>query len=172
MTDDTVGAGDQWIPEAEYKFILSRVPILCVDFIPLSYDSSPMIGLIRRETYNDGQGWCLVGGAVLRNERLLAAVERHLQATLGDEANIDIGTLHLLDIIEYFTTPGLGQFYDPRKHSVAPTFFGRCSGLFQPRGEALEFRWFQLDELPMNQFGFGQQEVVKRLITRKAWIEY
>lgn len=171
VTNDPVGAGDRWIPEDEYKFIRARVPILCVDFVPLSYDRPPMVGLIRRETYHGGQGWCLVGGAVLRDEPLLTAIERHLYATLGDEAHVDIGALHLLDIIEYFTKPGLGQFHDPRKHSVAPTYFGQCGGLIQPCGEALEFRWFQLDELPMNQFGFGQEEVVKRLISRNAWVE-
>jgi ADP-ribose pyrophosphatase YjhB (NUDIX family) len=171
VTNGPVGAGDRWIPDAEYKFIRSRVPILCVDFLPLSYDLPPMVGLIRRETYDGGQGWCLVGGAVLRNESLLTAIERHLHATLGDEAHIDLGTLRLLDIAEYFTEPGLGQFYDPRKHSVAPTYIGRCGGLIQPRGEALGFRWFKLDELPMNQFGFGQEEIVKRLISRNAWAE-
>ena len=165
---DLVGAGDRWIPETEYRFIRSRVPILCVDLIPLSCDHPPLVGLIRRETYDGGQGWCLVGGSVLRDEPLLTAVERHVHATLGQEARIDRGTVHLLDIVEYFTEPGLGQFHDPRKHSVAPTYFGRCSGLIQPCGEALEFRWFQLDELPINQFGFGQDEVVKRLISRNA----
>ena len=142
VINDPVGAGDRWIPEAEYELIRARVPILCVDFIPLSLDQPPMIGLIRRETYDDRQGWCLVGGAVLRDEPLLTAVERHLHATLGDEIQLDSGTLRLLDIIEYFTKPGHGQFHDPRKHSVAPTYFGRCSGLVQPCGEALEFRWF------------------------------
>lgn len=170
VINDPVGAGDRWIPDAEYKLIRARVPILCVDFIPLSHDLPPMVGLIRRETYDGDQGWCLVGGAVLRDEPLLTTVERHLHATLGDEVQLDRDTLRLLDIIEYFTKPGLGQFHDPRKHSVAPTYFGRCSGLIQPRGEALEFRWFQLGQLPINQFGFEQEEVVKRFISRNAWV--
>jgi ADP-ribose pyrophosphatase YjhB (NUDIX family) len=171
VINDPVGAGSQWIPEAEYKLIRARVPILCVDFIPLSHDLPPMVGLIRRETYGDGQGWCLVGGAVLRDEPLLTAIERHLHATLGGKVQVESSTLRLLDVIEYFTEPGLGQFHDPRKHSVAPTYFGRCGGVTEPCGEALEFRWFQLGELPTNQFGFGQEEIVKRLISRNAWVE-
>src|SRR6266480_4272533 len=109
-TNDPIGAGDRWIPEREYEFIRANVPIACVDFIPLSFGSLPMVGLIRRETYDGCQGWCLVGGAVLRDEPLWAAVERHLHATLGDEAHIEMGTLHLLEVAEYFTKPGLGEF--------------------------------------------------------------
>jgi len=169
VANDPIGAGRRWIPESEYEYIRANVPIACVDFIPLSHDWPPMIGLIRRETYRGGQGWCLVGGAVLRDEPLLAAVERHVNATLGDDVHVDTATLHLLDIAEYFTKPGLGQFYDPRKHSVAPTYFGSCGGSIRPCGEALEFRWFQLEELPMRQFGFGQEELVRRLINRNLW---
>ena len=65
---DYTAAGDRWIPQAEYDLILARVPIVCVDLIPLSADQPPRIGLVERETYEGGKGWCLVGGAVLRNE--------------------------------------------------------------------------------------------------------
>lgn len=125
---DPVGAGDRWIPQAEYALILARVPIVCVDLIPLSGDQPPRVGLIERETYENGKGWCLVGGAVLRNEPLTEAVRRHLCATLGDDVSVDAETLHLVDVIQYFTAPGLGEFYDPRKHAVSLTYAGRCSG--------------------------------------------
>ena len=37
-SDDLVGAGDRWIPERDYEYIESRVPILGVDLILLSND--------------------------------------------------------------------------------------------------------------------------------------
>jgi ADP-ribose pyrophosphatase YjhB (NUDIX family) len=171
ISSDSVGAGDRWIPQAEYEFIRARVPILCVDFVPLSREQRPRVGLIRRQTYEGHEGWCLVGGAVLRDEPLPDAIDRHFRATLGDEAQIDANTLHFLDIIEYFTKPGMGEFYDPRKHSVALTYFGRCGGPIRPCGEALEFRWFQLEDLPGLQFGFGQEKVLARLIKHAALTE-
>jgi ADP-ribose pyrophosphatase YjhB (NUDIX family) len=163
-SDDLVGAGDRWIPERDYEYIKSRVPILGVDLILLSNDQPPRVGLIRRETYAGAQGWCLVGGAVLRDEPLTAAVERHLHATLGSAVELDMATIRLLDVIEYFTKPGIGEFHDPRKHSVALTYFGLCGGRVQPCGEALGFQWFQQKELEAIPFGFGQGAVISRFL--------
>ncbi len=165
---DQVGAGDRWIPQAEYALILARVPIACVDQIPLSGDQPPKVGLIERETYEGGKGWCLVGGAVLRNEPLTEAVRRHLCATLGNGASVDPETLHLVDVIEYFTVPGLGEFYDPRKHAVSLTYAGRCSAREQVEedGEASRFKWFSQEELNDLEFGFNQGTIVKRFLAR------
>ena len=168
---DLIAAGDRWIPQAEYDLILARVPIVCVDLIPLSGDQPPKIGLIERETYEGGRGWCLVGGAVLRNEPLTEAVGRHLHATLGDDVAVDPETLHLVDVIEYFTKPGLGEFYDPRKHAVSLTYGGRCSGQIQVEedGEASRFAWFGQNELNDLEFGFNQGAIVRRFLGRGPW---
>jgi len=168
-SSDLTGAGDRWIPQDEYNFIKAHVPILSVDFIPLSHDQPPRVGLIRRETYGGDYGWCVVGGAVLRNEPLLDAVDRHIRVTLGNAVEIDMEAVHPIGVIEYFTEPDIGEFYDPRKHSVAPTYFGRCGGSIRPCGEAIEFRWFQLEELPALDFGFGQQNLITRLVRARAF---
>ena len=168
-SEDIVGAGGRWIPEADYAFIRARVPILSVDLICLSGERSPRIGLIRRETHNGQFGWCVVGGAVLRDEPLLNAVHRHLHATLGQTAHLDSTSLRFLGVAEYFTKPGMGEFYDQRKHSVAPTYFGRCSGEIQACGEALEFRSFQPQELNKIEFGFGQRALIARLLRHGDW---
>jgi ADP-ribose pyrophosphatase YjhB (NUDIX family) len=167
---DLVVAGDRWVPQAEYDLILARVPIVCVDLIALSSDQPPKIGLIERETYGGGKGWCLVGGAVLRNESLIEAIGRHVHATLGADVRIDQQTLRFFDVVEYFTEPGLGEFHDPRKHAVSLTFVGRCNG--HPRaekaGEAEKFAWFPQDELRNLEFGFGQGAIVERLLDTDA----
>lgn len=165
---DYTAAGDRWIPQAKYDLILARVPIVCVDLIPLSADQPPRIGLVERETYEGGKGWCLVGGAVLRNESLTEAVRRHLCATLGDDVGIDPETLHLVNVIEYFTELGLGEFYDPRKHAVSLTYVGRCSGRVrvEENGEASRFAWFSQDELNDLEFGFNQGAIVRRFLAR------
>jgi ADP-ribose pyrophosphatase YjhB (NUDIX family) len=169
-SDDLVAAGDRWIPQAEYDLILARVPILCVDLILLSRDQPSKVGLIERETFDGGKGWCLVGGAVLRDEALTAAVERHLHATLGNEVGVDLGTLRMVDVIEYFTKPGMGEFCDPRKHAVSLTYAGRCDGSAQveAEGEAFGFEWFAQDELNTLEFGFGQGAIIRRFLSRSA----
>jgi ADP-ribose pyrophosphatase YjhB (NUDIX family) len=162
---DIVGAGDRWIPDEEYLMIRSRVPIVCVDLLPVSDESRTRIGLIRRQTYNQRQGWCLIGGAVLIDESLDNAVIRHLKATLGAGISIVPSTLRMVTVAEYFRQLRPGSLYDPRKHAIALTYLGVCTGDPVPVGEACEFQWFTTDNLPLTtEFGFGQGRVVHRLL--------
>jgi ADP-ribose pyrophosphatase YjhB (NUDIX family) len=166
MDSDITGAGGRWIPEEKYEFIRASVPIVCVDVL-LSPNGAPgQIGLIRRATYNGGFGWCLIGGAVLRNESLSDAVDRHVQITLGGNIRIIRSTMHLGAVIEYFSEPGLSDFYDPRKHAVALTYTARCefNGSLEATGEAMDFQWFSIDDLSRIDFGFGQGEAVARAL--------
>jgi ADP-ribose pyrophosphatase YjhB (NUDIX family) len=168
MEQDVVGAGDQWVPEDDYELIKANVPILCVDVLLSPSDNPQQVALIRRATYEGGDGWCLVGGRVLRNEHLSAAVERHVAATLGAVVQVDRSTLELGAVIEYFTEPGIGDFYDPRKHAVALTYSASCECTGEPEalGEAFEFGWFKIDQLSEVNFGFGQGDVVARVLKK------
>jgi ADP-ribose pyrophosphatase YjhB (NUDIX family) len=170
MDSDIIGAGDRWIPEEKYELIRASVPIVCVDVLLSPYDAPERIGLIYRTTYDGGFGWCLVGGAVLRNESLLDAVDRHVQATLGANIRVVRSTMHLGAVIEYFSEPGLGDFYDPRKHAVALTYAAACEFDRGPEvsGEAIDFRWFSIDDMPDINFGFGQGEAVARVLKSDA----
>jgi hypothetical protein len=77
-------------------------------------------------------------------------------------------TLELGAVIEYFTEPGLGEFCDPRKHAVSLTYSAECecTGAPEARGEAHEFGWFGIGQLPGLDFGFGQGEVVARVLKK------
>jgi ADP-ribose pyrophosphatase YjhB (NUDIX family) len=154
---------DRWIPEDEYELIQRRVPIACVDLLPLKPDRSA-VGLIRRETYGGEEGWCLIGGAVLKDEELLDAIRRHVKSTLGPDFLPDLSRAQPLTTIQYFTDPRLGDFHDPRKHAIALTYAAPCIGTAAARGEAREFRWFKRDQLPDVSFGFGQGKVVDQLL--------
>ena len=168
MEDDVVGAGHQLLSAESYELIRASVPILCVDVLLSPSDNLGQVALIRRETHTGNEGWCLVGGRVLRNEHLLTAVERHIAATLGLAVRVDRSTVELGAVIEYFTEPDLGHFYDPRKHAVALTYSARCDCVGKPEalGEALEFGWFDVDHLSEVNFGFGHGEVVAQLLKK------
>lgn len=168
MEQDVVGAGDRLLPAEDYEFIKASVPVLCVDILLSPKGDPRQVALVRRTTYQGDVGWCLVGGRVLRNEHLPAAVERHVAATLGPAVWVDRSTLELGAVIEYFTEPDLGEFYDPRKHAVALTYAASCECTGQPEalGEALEFGWFKIDQLSVVNFGFGQGEAVARVLKK------
>lgn len=167
---DLVGAQDQWLPQEQYDFIVAHVPILCVDLIPLSDDEQPRIGLIERAIPDGGRGWCLVGGRVIRDEPLTAAVTRHVRATLGAEIDVDLATLRLVGVIEYFSEEGKGEFRDPRKHAVSVTYAGHCSGTprAQAGTEAIDFAWHTEEQLPAVRFGFGQGKIVSRFLRDRS----
>src|SRR5687767_4143714 len=120
ITASIVDADNRWIPEKKYRQILERVPILCVDVLLVAsdqqvHDDSPgkrRVVLINRST-PEGNGWCLVGGAVLRDEPLETAVLRHVRATLGTDCTVLDGSLRLGLIAQYFTRPGVGLLVDP-----------------------------------------------------------
>ena len=167
MEQDVVGAGDQWMPDEDYEFIQAHVPILCVDVLLSPVGDPRQVGLIRRAA-PDGDAWCLIGGRVLRNEPLPAAVERHVEATLGTTVHVDLSTLELGAVIEYFTERGASGFYDPRKHAVAITYAASCECTGEPEalGEAFEFAWFKIDQLSEVSFGFGQGDAVARVLKK------
>lgn len=164
MEAGSMGAGDRWIPEEEYKAIRGRVPIVCVDLLPIADGSKLQVGLIRRNTCG-GQGWCLIGGAVLIDEPLTDAVARHLKVTLGSGVSLAPWTLRMITVAEYFRQQRPAALHDPRKHAIALTYLGVCIGDPVPGGEASDFRWFAPDQLPSSaEFGFGQDRIVGKLI--------
>lgn len=165
MGQDVLGSGYQFMSGKDYEFLRSMVPIVCVDVLLSPNDDPRRVGLIRRVT-PDGDGWCLIGGRVLRNEHLLTAVERCVSATLGPAMRVDRSTIQLGAVIEYFTERELGDFYDPQKHAVALTYAASCVCIQEPEalGEAIEFAWFTFDQLSEVNFGYGQGEVVAKVL--------
>jgi ADP-ribose pyrophosphatase YjhB (NUDIX family) len=153
---DIIGAGSKFLPHDEYAFIRDRVPIVCIDLLLSPADDPGRVGLIYRTT---GENWCVVGGRVLKNERLSDAVLRHVRSTLGGGITVDLSTLQLVTVFEYFQEPG-SEFHDPAKHSVGLTYVATCSGSAEPAGEAAKFQWFTVDELAALDYGFNNQGAV------------
>lgn len=153
-------AGDRWIPEADYQFICSRVPILCVDLLPIIGQTNKF-GLIERDTYSGGRGLNLVGGGVLLDEPIPDALKRHVRATLGGSASLALETLALVGVYQYYKQAKPDQLHDPRKNAVSVTYTGVLVGPIHPSGEAYAFHAFDLDHPPeLDAFGFGQGPVV------------
>ena len=157
---DHTRAGDRWIPDTEYKYICSKVPILCVDLLPL-ISTSGKFGLIERDTYDGKRGLNLVGGGVLIDETIHEALERHLLVTLGDQIQLCTDSLTLVGVYQYFRDMRPGQLHDPRKNAVSLTYTGAVEGEANSAGEAHAFHLFDIDAPPkLDEYGFGQGKVV------------
>lgn len=162
-----------WLSAEDYELIQNSIPIACVDIAPLRPDKQggiEAIGLIFRDTPHQGRRWCLVGGRVLRNETLAAAVSRQLRQTLGDGIRFQLDSdAQPVYVAQYFPARQPVGLIDPRQHAITMNYCVEIGGEVVPQGEALEFRWFAPDSLPKpDEFGFEQDRVLKQCLARRS----
>ena len=146
MTQMTSQSQSKWFAPEEFESIRQRLPILYVDAIPVRVDGQGTItsvGLLLRVT---GQGKitrALVSGRVLYHERVRAALLRHIEKDLGSLALPRVPPSPApFTIAEYFPTPGVTAFHDPRQHAVSLAYVIPVDGDCEPQQDALELTWF------------------------------
>ncbi|MGE5456986.1 MAG: DUF4916 domain-containing protein [Methanococcaceae archaeon] len=157
----------------KYKEIQDLIPICCVDILPLRLSGDKKIniesvGLIFRDTPHQGKRWCLVGGRLGRNEKIIDAISRELYDALGKEIIFSLNeNLQPNYVAEYFSIPRDKAAYDPRQHAIGLTFCIPVSGSVIPQREALDFNWFKISDLPSaDEFGFDQNLIVKACLDK------
>lgn len=143
------------LDEKDWKWASERLPIACVDLLPVQRDAAgrvARIGLIRRDSPM-GPRWCHLGGRVLYGETLAEALRRHLTGSLSGTEGAEIATNPYF-VNQYFPNhdhPDAG--FDPRKHAVAVCHLVEFSPGARPAAhgsEALSFAWFSVDALPQD----------------------
>ena len=105
------------------------------------------VGLLLRAG-EDGQiKRALVSGRVLYHERIRAALLRHVEKDLGPLALPRVPPApQPFAVAEYFPTPGVTPFHDPRQHAVSLAYVVPIEGDCAPQQDALELTWFSPDE--------------------------
>ena len=80
----------------------------------------------------------LITGRVLYHETLREAIARNVAKDLGEIALPVLPQgLQPFTVAEFFPTPGLSEFYDPRQHAVALCYVVSIAGELKSRDEAL-----------------------------------
>src|SRR6476619_8212074 len=151
MTQMTSQSQSKWFAPEEFESIRQRLPILYVDAIPVRVDGQGMItsvGLLLRVTGKGKISRALVSGRVIYHERVRAALLRHIEKDLGPLALPRVPPSPApFTIAEYFPTPGVTPFHDPRQHAVSLAYVVPVEGDCAPQQDALEFSWFAPDEV-------------------------
>jgi ADP-ribose pyrophosphatase YjhB (NUDIX family) len=163
---------DNWLPEELWRTVQATVPIVCIDVLAVrTTGADSEFGLILRDVPFAAPAWCLIGGRLERDESFETAIARQVSETLG-------AGMHACEeippqpskVVVYEARRESDGPHDPRKHAVALTWSVRVTGepsLYdvhgKPRGEALDFRWFERSQLPDVAYGFGQRSVVLEL---------
>jgi ADP-ribose pyrophosphatase YjhB (NUDIX family) len=149
MTQIESQSGASWLSREDLDSARERLPIIYVDIVPVRADESgavSAVGLLLRVTH--GQiSRALVSGRVLYHERVRSALLRHIEKDLGPLAlpRLPVSP-QPFTVAEYFPTPGVTAFHDPRQHAISLAYVVPVEGDCEPQQDALELTWFTVAE--------------------------
>ncbi|GAA4507742.1 MULTISPECIES: NUDIX hydrolase family protein [Nonomuraea] len=139
-----------WLAPEELESVRGRMPILYVDAVPVRVDDTgavTRVGLLLRIAADGTVSRALVSGRVLYHERVRDALLRHLEKDLGPVALPSLPVSPVpFTVAEYFPTPGVTPYHDPRQHAVSLAYIVPVRGDCRPRQDALDLVWFTPEE--------------------------
>ncbi|MBT1180864.1 NUDIX hydrolase family protein [Bifidobacterium sp. CP2] len=164
-----------WLDPADINRARSQMPIAYVEIVPVRTDEFGrvnQIGSLLRVTEDGSVERALISGRVLFHETLREAIARNVAKDLGDIA-LPILPLNLqpFTVAEFFPTPGLSEYYDPRQHAIALCYVVPIAGDCRPQDETLDVEWVDphsdvLDTF-LAQMGNGHDRIVRKAL---EWI--
>jgi hypothetical protein len=150
---DTRGA---WLADDELASARERLPIVYIDAVPVRTDHRGQVtavGLLLRGMPDGSISRAVVSGRVLYGERIRDALLRHIEKDLGGLALPRVPTSpQPFTVVEYFPSPEVTGFHDPRQHAVALAFVVPIDGDCAPASDALDLVWVSPDEASSAQF--------------------
>lgn len=140
-----------WLSPDGISQIRRSVPVLYVDAVPVRVDESGdavAVGLLLRATPEGVMSRALVSGRVMYHERVRDALLRHIEKDLGPVALPLIPTSpQPFTVAEYFPTPGVTPYHDPRQHAVSLAYVVPVTGDCHPQNDALDLAWLTPEEV-------------------------
>lgn len=106
---------EKFIPKPLFEKIQKSIPVVCVDlvFLRKGEKSDTEILLLKRKIYAEIGKWCIIGGRMIKNERLSETIARQAKRELGVKAKI-IPPWNANNPIGIFDDPKA----DPQKHAL------------------------------------------------------
>ena len=145
-----------WLPSDEINRMRHEIPIPYVVVVPVRTDDLgrvAQIGSLLRVTDDGGIERTLIAGRVLYHESLREAVARNVAKDLGDIALPQLPiSLQPFTVAEFFPTPGLSDYYDPRQHAIALCYVVPIAGDCKPQDETLDVEWVDSDSDMLDTF--------------------
>ena len=139
-----------WLSREDLDAARARLPILYVDAVPVRVDDRGQVtavGVLLRLGAEGSVCRELVSGRVLHHERVRDALLRHIEKDLGPMALPRVpASPQPFTVAEYFPTPGVTPFHDPRQHAVSLAFVVPVAGDCQPQQDALDLAWLTPQE--------------------------
>lgn len=163
-----------WLPSASIDRLRQEMPIPYVQVVPAHTDELGRVVQIGSLLHMDGDGSVertIIAGRVLYHETLREAIARNIAKDLGEIAiPVLPAGLTPFTVAEFFPTPGVSPYFDPRQHAIALCYLVPVLGDCKPQDETLDVEWCSPDGLRMHAFidqmANGQGEIVRKAI---AW---
>jgi hypothetical protein len=163
-----------WLGRDEIDHIRQQIPITYVQVVPVQTSDLGIvnrIGSLLHVGENGSVERTLIAGRVLYHETIREAIARNIAKDLGDIA-IPILPVNLqpFTIAEFFPTPGVSQYYDPRQHAIALCYIVPIPGDCKPQDVTLDVEWCDPESDQMktfiDQMANGQGDIVRKAL---AW---
>ena len=142
-----------WLSEEDLYEARRRLPMVYVEAIPVRLDALGYVSEIGLLYVADETGQfqrTFVSGRVMYRETIRAALMRHLEKDLGPMALPQLpASPQPFTVAEYFPTPGVTPFHDPRQHAVSLAFIVPVAGDCAPQQDALDLSWLTPEEALM-----------------------
>ncbi|WP_125774036.1 NUDIX hydrolase family protein [Antribacter gilvus] len=146
--DTTQASG--WLTDEDLAVVRAQLPLVYVDAVPVRVDESGdvvSVGLLLRVNTQGVITRALVSGRVMYHERIRDALLRHIEKDLGPVALPQVPpSPQPFTVAEYFPTPGITAYHDPRQHAVALAYVVPVTGDCRPQQNALDLAWMTPEE--------------------------
>ncbi|PJI94520.1 NUDIX hydrolase family protein [Luteimicrobium subarcticum] len=134
-----------WLSPRDIATARVQLPLVYVDAVPVRVDESGdvvAVGLLLRISPTGAMTRALVSGRVMYHERIRDALLRHIEKDLGPVAlPLVPPSPQPFTVAEYFPTPGITSYHDPRQHAVSLAYVVPVTGDCQPQHSALDLAW-------------------------------
>jgi len=150
-----------------FNLIQKSVPIATIDLAILrKKDNEIEILLIKRKIYPEQNKWCLIGGRILKGEKLKDTIKRQAQKELGISVSV-IPPWRGDSPIRIFSDPKS----DRQKHFICSLYpVSIKAGVIKKSGpEFSEVKWFSLKKLPKN-LGFNHLQEINSILKEASTI--
>jgi ADP-ribose pyrophosphatase YjhB (NUDIX family) len=139
-----------WLTEEDLAVVRAQLPLVYVDAVPVRVDDSGdvvAVGLLLRANTQGTMTRAVVSGRVMYHERVRDALLRHIEKDLGPVALPQVPpSPQPFTVAEYFPTPGITAFHDPRQHAVSLAYVVPVTGDCRPQQNALDLAWLTPEE--------------------------
>lgn len=172
------GAGQDnppgWLTSDQIDLLRKKMPIAYVQVVPVHTDELGRLVQVGSLLHVDGDGSVertIISGRVLYHETLREAIARNIAKDLGEIAIPELPiSLTPFTVAEFFPTPGVSPYFDPRQHAIALCYVVPVPGDCKPQDETLDVEWCNpysdRMEAFIGQMMNGQGEIVRKAI---AW---